>query len=336
MVNATRAFLALTMAAAIAVTAGCGGGAATKQGAGGGTAPAGEKPSNLVIATGGTAGTYYPLGGGIANLIKEHAKTNATAQVTGASVENMRLIGKKEADLSFTQSDIADYAHKGTEMFKDGAVKNLTAIGGLYLETVQIVAPANSPITKIADLKGKRVSVGAPGSGTEANARQILEAYGIAFTDMTTERLSFGDSAKKIQDGQLDAAFITAGAPTAAVNELAATKGVKIIPLDADGIKKLAGKYPFYVEQVIPGKTYPKQDAEIRTVAVKAIMSARAELDANLVYDITRALYEQSTKLESINAKAKEIKAADAVSGISIPLHPGAERYFKEKGILKK
>jgi uncharacterized protein len=295
----------------------------------------GSKPSNVIIATGGTSGTYYPLGGGIANIIQENTKTKATAQVTGASVENMRLLSKKEVDLSFSQSDIADYASKGTEMFKEGAVQNLNAIGGLYLETIQIVAPGGSTIKTVADLKGKRVSVGAPGSGTEVNARQILEIYGMTFDDMKTERLSFGDSANKIQDGLLDAAFITAGAPTAAVNELAATKGVVIIPLEADKASELTKKYPFYVEQIIPGNTYPKQDAEVRTVAVKAIMTVRADLDEGLVYDMTKAMYENTSKLEAINAKAKEIQASEAVAGISIPIHPGAAKYFKEKGIMK-
>jgi uncharacterized protein len=295
----------------------------------------GGKPSNVIIATGGTSGTYYPLGGGIANIIQENTKTKATAQVTGASVENMRLLSKKEVELAFSQSDIADYASKGTEMFKEGAVQNLNAIGGLYLETIQIVAPGGSTIKTVADLKGKRVSVGAPGSGTEVNARQILEIYGMTFDDMKTERLSFGDSANKIQDGLLDAAFITAGAPTAAVNELAATKGVIIIPLEADKVGQLTKKYPFYVEQVIPGKTYPKQDADIRTVAVKAIMTVRADLAEGLVYDITKAMYENTSKLEAINAKAKEIQASEAVAGISIPIHPGAEKYFKEKGVMK-
>ncbi|WP_281888450.1 TAXI family TRAP transporter solute-binding subunit [Paenibacillus sp. YYML68] len=293
-----------------------------------------DRPSSLILATGGTAGTYYPLGGGMANVIKEKAGVNTTAQVTGASVENMRLLSKKEVDLAFTQSDIADYAHKGIEMFKDSKVDNLNAIGGLYLETVQIVVAEGSSIQSVSELKGKKVSVGSPGSGTEANARQILEAYGITFDDMGTERLSFGDSAKKIQDGQLDAAFITAGAPTAAVNELAATKGVRILTLDKEGVKKLIDKYPFYVEQTIAASTYPKQDAEVTTVAVKAVLTVRAELAEGLVYDMTKALYENTDALVAINTKAKEMKAEDAVKGISIPLHPGALKYYKEKGYV--
>jgi len=325
--------------ALLLVLAGCsGGGGTTAEGSspsGDGAKSGGEKPSNLILATGGTAGTYYPLGGGMANLLKDKANLNTTAQVTGASVENMRLIKNKEADLAITQSDIADYAAKGSEMFTEGPVGNLRAIGGLYNETIQIVVPAKSSIKTVADLKGKRVSVGAPGSGTEANARQILEIYGLTFKDMDAQRLSFGDSAKKIQDGGLDAAFITAGAPTAAVNELAATTGVNIISMEKDKVGALIKKYPFYAGQTIPAATYPGQSGEIQTVAVKAVLTARAELDPDMVYRITKTLFENTKSLEAINAKAKEMKADTALDGLSIKLHPGAEKYFKEKGILK-
>lgn len=300
-----------------------------------GNSEAGEKPSSLIIATGGTAGTYYPLGGGIANLIQDEAGTNATAQVTGAAVENMRLISDKEVDLAITQGDIADYAAKGTEMFTEGAVDNLQAIGALYQETIQIVVSEKSGIESVAELKGKKVSVGAPGSGTEVNARQILEVYGLTFEDLNTERLSFGDSAKKIQDGGLDAAFVTAGAPTAAINELAATTGIRILTIEDDKIQAIMDKYKYYSQQVIPADTYPKQDTEVTTVAVMAIMSVRAELDTQLVYDITKAIYENTEPLIAINAKANEIQTDKALDGISIPLHPGAEKYLKEKGVAQ-
>ncbi|MCR2805475.1 TAXI family TRAP transporter solute-binding subunit [Paenibacillus soyae] len=318
----------------ILALAACGGNNQEEPGASDANA-AGEKPSSLIIATGGTAGTYYPLGGGIANLIQEKAGTNATAQVTGAAVENMRLISDKEVDLAITQGDIADYAAKGTEMFNDGAVGNLQAIGALYQETIQIVVSEKSGITTVSELKGKKVSVGAPGSGTEVNARQILEAYGLTFDDLSTERLSFGDSAKKMQDGGLDAAFVTAGAPTAAINELAATTGIKLLTIEDDKVKAITDKYKYYSQQIIPAGTYPKQDAEVKTVAVKAIMSVRAELDEQLVYDITKTIYENTEPLIAINAKANEIKTDNALEGISIPLHPGAEKYLKEKGVIK-
>ncbi|MFV9510646.1 TAXI family TRAP transporter solute-binding subunit [Tepidibacillus sp. LV47] len=295
----------------------------------------GGKASQLIIATGGTGGTYYPLGGGIAQIIKDNTKMDATAQVTGASVENMRLLSKGDVDLAFTQSDIADYASKGTEMFKDTPVKNLKAISSLYNETVQIVTTVNSGINSVADLKGKRVSVGAAGSGVEANAKQILEVYGLKFEDLKAEHLSFGDSSQRIQDGQLDAAFITAGAPTAAVNELSATTKFKILSLDQDKIKELITKYPYYVEDVIPAKTYAGQDQDVKTVAVKSILVARGDLSEDQVYDITKSLFEHLDKLVAINKKAESIKLETALDGINLEIHPGAAKYYKEKGILK-
>lgn len=289
---------------------------------------------SLIIATGGTSGTYYPLGGGIAQIIENNTDMKAQAQTTGASVENMRYIASEEVDLAFTQTDIADYAVKGVEMF-DKPVANLRAIATLYPETIQIVLPADSAIATVADLKGKRVSVGAPGSGTELNAKQILEVYGLTFEDLDAQHLSFGDSSQSIQDGQLDAAFVTAGAPTAAVSELSATKGVKILSLEQDKIDQLIAQYPFYTLDVVPTGTYAGQDQEVTTVAVKAMLVARDGLSEEQVYNITKALFENLDKLVSINAKAELIKLDTALQGVSLELHPGAAKYFEEQGISK-
>jgi TRAP transporter TAXI family solute receptor len=295
----------------------------------------GETPDSLVIATGGTSGTYYPLGGGIAQIITDEAKMNTSAQSTGASVENMRLIKDGEVDLAFTQGDIADYASRGTAMFEQGgAIDNLNAIASLYNETVQLIVAKNSPIQSVEDLKGKRVSVGAPGSGTEANAQQILEIYGMKFEDLgKVDRLAFGDSASFIQDGTLDAAFVTAGTPTAAVNELAATKGVRIIGLDDEQIAKIIQKYPYYAQQDIPAGTYPGFDEAVKTVAVKAQLVVRAELSEDVVYKITKALFENLDRLKTVHAKAEQINIEGALVGVSLDVHPGAARYYKEKGI---
>ncbi|MCF6093214.1 TAXI family TRAP transporter solute-binding subunit [Microaerobacter geothermalis] len=295
--------------------------------------PAKETPSQIVIATGGTAGTYYPLGGGMAQIFTDKAGVNATAQSTGASVENMRLIRDEQVDLAFTQSDIADYATKGTVMFEGDQINNIRAIAALYPETIQIVVPAKSDINSVADLKGKRVSVGAPGSGTEANAQQILEIYGMTFEDIKAERLSFKESSSNIQDGVLDAAFVTAGAPTSAITELSATTGVKIIQLEDDKIADLIAKYPYYAEQVIPAGTYSGQDADVKTVAVKAMLVARDALSDDAVYNMTKALFENLEQLATVNAKAKVIKLEDALKGVSLDVHPGAAKYYEEKGV---
>lgn len=330
-------FLSLAMLVSLALLSACGQGGGNAggntDGAAGGTGGAGSNdPSQLIIATGGTGGTYYPLGGGMAEQITQHAGITATAQTTGASAENMRLIRDAKADIAFTQSDIAEYASKGTQMFQqDGAIDKFQAIGALYNETIQIVVAADSNINSVADLKGKRVSVGAPGSGTELNAQQILEVYGLTFDDLQLQRLSFADSAKAIQDGQLDAAFQTAGTPTAAITELATTAGVKIIPLDADKIDALIAKYPFYVKQTIPANTYKTVSEDVQTVAVRSMLVVRSDLSEDLVYKVTKAIFDNLDKLG--HAKAKEISVENALSGVSLPVHPGAQKYFTEKGV---
>ncbi len=298
-------------------------------------APKGETPDSIIIATGGTSGTYYPLGGGMAQIFTDKAGVNSSAQSTGASVENMRLIKDGQVDLAFTQGDIADYASKGTVMFTEGgAIGNLAAIASLYNETVQIIVAKDSAIKSVEDLKGKRVSVGAPGSGTEANAQQVLEAYGLTFDDLgKADRLAFGESSSFIQDGTLDAAFVTAGTPTAAVNELAATKGVRVINIDDAHLAKIVEKYPYYAEQTIPAGTYPGFDEEVKTVAVKAQLVVRAELDETLVYNMTKALFENLEQMKTVHAKAGEIDLAKALEGVSLDVHPGAAKYFEEKGV---
>lgn len=326
--------LALLLSVSVLSACGAGGGQQNNAGGGGEAQPpaAANDPKQLIVATGGTGGTYYPLGGGMADQITKNAGVTATAQSTGASAENMRLIRDQGADIAFTQSDIAEYANKGTAMFEqDGKIETFQAIGALYNETIQIVVSPDSGINTVADLKGKRVSVGAPGSGTEMNAQQILEAYGLKFEDVQLQRLSFADSSKAIQDGQLDAAFQTAGTPTAAITELAATKGVKIIPIDADKIDAIVAKYPFYTKNTIPGNTYQTVSEDVNTVAVKSMLVVRSDLSEDLVYKITKSIYENLDKLG--HAKAKEIKLENALSGVSLPVHPGAKKFFDEKGV---
>ncbi len=318
--------------------AACGGGNESSQGqteggTDGDTAKTDEYlPSQLIIATGGTSGTYYPLGGGIAQIISDNTDVSATAQTTGGSVENMRLLSNQEVDLAFVQNDIADYAANGTLMFEGTKVENLQGLASLYNETIQIVLPGNSTITSVADLKGKKVSVGAPGSGVEANAQQILEIYGMTFDDLDAQRLSFGDSVQSMQDGNLDAAFVTAGAPTSAVTELSATNGVKLISIDDAKADELIAKYPFYVKETIPADTYPGV-GETNTVAVKAMLAVSKTLPEDFVYNATKALFENVDKLIAINKKAESINVETATDGITLDIHPGALKYFQENGL---
>jgi uncharacterized protein len=282
------------------------------------------------IVTGGTGGTYYPLGGAMADIISDNTGIEATAQSSGASAENMQTLADGDADIAFVQTDIASYAKEGKLMFEGNAITNVQAIGTLYPETIQIVTLADSGINSVEDLKGKTVSVGAPGSGTFANAEQILEVHGLTMADLNAQNLAFDESTEGIQDGNIDAAFITSGTPTGSVEALAAVKGVKLIPIEQDKIDTLISKYPYYAQNVVPAGTYGL-DSEVATVAVLAMLVVSSDLDEDSVYDITKAIFENTDKIT--HAKGKLITAETALDGIGIELHPGAEKYFKEKGL---
>jgi TRAP transporter TAXI family solute receptor len=244
----------------------------------------------------------------------------------------MRLLASKDVELAFVQNDIADYAVNGLLMFEGTAVNNLQAIANLYNETVQIVLPGNSTITSVSELKGKKVSVGAPGSGVEANSSQVLEIFGLTFDDIDAEYLNFGDSVSRIQDGDLDAAFVTAGAPTAAVTELSATAGVQLLTIEDDKIDELIAKYPFYVKETIQADTYPGLP-ETTTVAVKAMLAVSSNLPEDFVYDVTKALFENQDQLIAITTRARDITKENALEGLRIDLHPGALKFYKEEGL---
>ncbi|MBS4193679.1 TAXI family TRAP transporter solute-binding subunit [Lederbergia citri] len=288
----------------------------------------------LSIATGGTGGTYYPLGGNFASMIQDATGIESNAVTSNASAENMALIKKKEVEVAFTQTDIATYASEGTMMFNGEKVDNVRGLGTLYPETIQIVTTSKSGIKSVEDLKGKSVSVGEAGSGTRANAEQILEMYGMTVDDVKARNLSFDDSTTGIQDGTIDAAFITAGTPTGAVEGLAATEDVVIVPLDADKIDALIDKYPYYAKETIPTGTYASVKNDIDTVAVQAMLVVQSDLTDDLVYDMTKAIFENTDKIG--HAKGKLIKTENALNGMGIEIHPGAKKYFDEKGVSAK
>ncbi len=288
-------------------------------------------PSELSLLTGGTGGTYFPLGGELANIIQDETDIeSANAQSSGASVENMQILQDGDADIAFTQTDIANYATKGELMFEDGKVDNIQAIGTLYPETIQVVTLQESGITSIEDLKGKKVSVGAPGSGTYANAEQVLEVHGITMDDIDAQHLAFDESTEGIQDGTIDAAFITSGTPTGAVEGLSAVKPVTILPIEQDKIDQLIEEHPYYAEDTVKSGTYG-MESDVKTVAVLAMLVARSDLDEDYVYQITKAIFDNSDKIT--HAKGEFITADSALEGVGIDLHPGAKKYFDEKGI---
>ena len=290
---------------------------------------------DYILATGGTSGTYYPFGGAIANIWNTKVENmNVTAQATGASAENLRLINKGEAEFAIVQNDVMDYAYNGTDLFAGEKLENVLTIGTLYPEVVQIAVAQSSGITSVSDFVDKRISVGDAGSGVEFNAKQIMEGYGISFNDIKKNNLSFKESADGIQNGTLDGCFITAGVPNSALQELAFTAGLSLVPVSGAAAEAIMGKYSFYTLTTIPGGTYKGTDTDTSALAIKATLAVSAKLDEDTVYQMTKALFENLDELARGHAKGAEVSATAAVTGVSVPFHPGALKYYKEKGLI--
>lgn len=284
------------------------------------------------IATGGTAGVYYPLGGAIAEILNKNLPgANATAQSTGASVANVNLLTQGNVQIAFVQNDIAYYAASGTELFKDKKVEGLKALAAIYPETIQVVTLDKTGIKSIADLKGKKVAVGAAGSSVTVNAQHVLEAHGLSFADIKPQYLSFAEAANGLKDGNIDAAFVTAGFPTAAIQDISAQHKVVLLPIADDKADQLTKKYPFYSKVVIPAGTYPNQDKDVTSLGAKAMLVVTDKMDEQTAYDITKAIFTNLEKLKAAHNVGKLISKESAKDGISIPMHPGAEKYFSEK-----
>jgi TRAP transporter TAXI family solute receptor len=256
---------------------------------------------------------------------------NASVQATGASVANVNLLRDAKADVIMVQNDIAYYAVNGLELFKDKAFPDMKGMAILYPETCQLIVLANSGIMSVADLKGKKVAVGAAGSGVEANARQIMAAAGITYADIQVQYLSFNEAASNLKDGNVDAAFLTAGHPTAAVQDISASKPINVVAIDDAIAAKLQATYPFYTKALIPAGTYKGVDKDTQTVAVQAMLAVSAKLDAATVEKMLQTLFAKtgSDRLTAAHAKAgAKITLATAQAGMSLPLHAGAEKFY--------
>lgn len=341
MKKSISALTALALSTAMVLTACSGGGttattAAAKEDAAATTAAAASSGDTvkLTMGTGGTTGTYYAFGGVIANVLNgKNVGVNINVQSTGASKANIYLVNDGEADLAIVQNDVMDYGYKGTDLFADeGAADQFTTVAALYAEVCQVVSTKD--ITSIEDLRGKRVSVGDAGSGVEFNARQILEAYDISFDDIDVNNLGFGDSSDALKDGKIDAFFCTAGAPTTAIVELATTNDINLLAIDDEHAAKLAEAYPFYTTYPVAGGSYKGVDEDVQTVAIKATLIASPNLSEETIYNLTKALFDNKDEIASAHSKGEELSLEYAVSGISVPFHPGAEKYYKEVGAL--
>ena len=287
----------------------------------------------LSIATGGTSGTYYPLGGDLANLFNTVIPDmNASAQATGGSADNLRLIDGEEAELGTVQNDVSYFAYTGTDSFEGEQITSFSVMSALYAEYVQIVVRADSDIQSIADFKGKSISIGAAGSGVYTNALHVLEAAGLTLDDIDAQYLSFSESADGLKNKQIDAAFVCAGIPNAAVTELSSTVGVRLISLSDEEVASLIAAHPTYTNLKLPADTYGLTE-DVNCIAITALLVCSNNLDEQLVYDMTKAMFEQEGILT--HAKAAEITLENAFNGVGeLPLHPGAARYFTEVGVL--
>ncbi|MFS0784999.1 TAXI family TRAP transporter solute-binding subunit [Shouchella sp. 1P09AA] len=288
----------------------------------------GDEPEFMNLLTGGTGGTYYPLGGEIANVLGDATETSIDAQSSNASADNLASLQSNEAEIAFTQTDVMSNAIEGINSF-DEPIDNISAIGSLYPETIQIVTTADSGIETVEDLEGQAVSVGAPGSGTYVNAEQILEVAGLTMDDINAQHLSFDESTSGLQDGNIDAAFITAGTPTGAVDGLSATSDIAIVSMSEESVNNLVDQYPYYAAYTIESGTYAGLDEEVNTVAVYAMLAVTNNLSEDLVYDLTKALYERTDEIS--HDKSNEILLETAQEGIGFDIHPGAQRYYDEQ-----
>ncbi|PYE86806.1 TAXI family TRAP transporter solute-binding subunit [Phyllobacterium leguminum] len=301
-----------------------------------------QTPAFFRIGTGGTAGTYYPIGGLIANAISGQGDKGvpglvATAVSSNGSVANINAIKSGSLESGFTQSDVAFWAYTGTGLYEGkGKVEDLRLIATLYPETIHIVARKDAGIKSVADLKGKRVSIDEPGSGTIVDARIVLEAYGLTEKDIKAEHLKPGPSGERLQDGALDAYFFVGGYPTGAISELATSKGISLVPISGPEADKLLEKYKFFSRDVVPADTY-KGVGETKTLSVAAQWVTSAKQPDDLIYNITKVMWDNATRsaLDAGHAKGKMITLQNAVTSLGIPLHPGAERFYKEAGVLK-
>ena len=292
------------------------------------------------IATGGTGGTYYPLGGMLAQLISNKAvvdgkKVSATAEAAGASVGNAKLLGNKEIESAFVAADILDAAYNGSGQFDKAPLKNLRALGALYPETVQLITRADFNINSVRDLIGKAISSGAPGSGQYQLLTDLLKVYGMSRADVKEDLSSFTQAVDKIKDGNLHATLITAGVPTAAVTDFAQSHALKVIALSGPEVAELQKQQPYYARVPLPANTYKGQTAAVDTLAVMAVWTTHDAVPDNVAYEVTKALYENIAVMGQVHVQGKNITLATATAVGTTPLHPGAAKYFREKGIVK-
>lgn len=294
-----------------------------------------DKDLFITVATGGTSGVYYPIGGAIANILNNKLGVDTSVQATGASVENINLINTNKAEVAIVMADAVSQAYNASGAFSDKkAITSLRGITALYPNFVQIVTTAKSGIKSVKDLTGKRVGVGAPNSGVELNARLILEAHGLTYDDIDQDYLSYSEAIDQIKNGMVDAAFVTSGVPNATVIDLSVSHDTVVLPIEGKAIDYLMKKYPFFAAGTIPGGTYSQKE-DVNTATIANLLIVKDSLPEEVVYQATKAIFENLDELYTAHNAAKNISLENIAKGMPIPFHSGAQRYFKEVGALK-
>lgn len=289
--------------------------------------------TKMTMGTGGSSGTYYGYGGVLGQYMMNEAGINVTVVSTDGSKANIQGIDAGNYQLGLVQSDVMAYAWEGTRSFEeDGKVDSFRVVAGLYAEAVQLITMDPS-IQSVADLKGKSVSIGAPGSGVYFNAIDVLTAAGLTENDIKAQYQSFADSTDALKDGKIDAAFIVAGAPTPAITELCTTNDAWLVPIDGEIADKLMASCPFYTAYEIPAGTYEGQSENVTTVTVKATLIISADASEDDVYNLTASIFDNIDAITAEHGKGAELSIDNATSGMSAPFHAGAAKYFAEKGV---
>ena len=283
--------------------------------------------TSMTMGTGGTSGTYYGYGGVLGQYIKNNAGINVTVVSTDGSKANIQGIDAGNYQLGTVQSDVMSYAWEGTRSFEsEGKVESFRTVAGLYAESVQLVT-MDPAIKSVADLKGKSVSIGAPGSGVYFNAMDVLTAAGLTEADIKAQYQSFADSADALKDGKI------AGAPTPAITELCTTNSAYLVPIDGAVADALMASCPFYTVYTVPAGTYEGQTEDVKTVTVKATLIVNADATEEDVYNLTAAIFDNAEAITAENAQGAELSIENATSGMTVPFHAGAAKYFAEKGV---
>jgi uncharacterized protein len=289
----------------------------------------------ITILTGGSSGVYFPLGGTLSKIYQDAGAT-ANSQSTAASATNAITINQGKAEIAFAMGDTVADAYEGIDSFEEqGAQENVLSIASLYTNYLQIVATKASGIKTIEDLKGKRVAVGAPASGTEISAKRILSVYNMSYDDITADYLSFSEGVEGMQNGNIDAVVISSGLPNAGILELNTTQEISIVEISEDKVLQMQKEFPAFFSANVPKDTYEGMDADVNTVGVNNVLITHKDVSDDVAYAMTKALFENIDQLKASHNAAKDIDIKTALENLPAPLHPGAKRYYDEEGITE-